>query len=45
MTSLLKILESPVMMWLCASFGDALVLVGIVTEALNKQIAGFSPVT
>ena len=45
MTAMIKILTEPAMMWLCGSFGDALVIVGIVTAALDKQIAGFTPMT
>jgi hypothetical protein len=45
MTALMKMLTKPAMMWLCGSFGDALVIVGIVTAALDKQIAGFTPLT
>jgi hypothetical protein len=41
----MSLLENPAMLWLCASFGDALVIVGIVTAALCKQIRGFTPVT
>jgi hypothetical protein len=44
MTALIKILTEPAMLWLCGSFGDALVIVGIITAALNKQIAGFTPI-
>jgi len=32
------------MMWLCGCMGDLLVLVGIVFAALNRSVAGFSPV-
>jgi hypothetical protein len=42
---MMKILTNPAMMWLCGSIGDALVIVGIVTAALNEQIAGFTPIT
>jgi hypothetical protein len=45
MTASLKLLESPVMMWLCDAFGVALAMVGIVTATSNQQIAGFSPIT
>ena len=45
MTALIKILTEPAMLWLCGSFGDALVIVGIVTAAVDKQIAGFTPIT
>jgi hypothetical protein len=45
MTALMKMLTNPAMMWLCGSIGDALVIVGIVTAALDKQIAGFTPLT
>ena len=45
MTVLIRMLTEPAMLWLCGSFGDALVIVGIVTAALGKQIAGFTPVT
>jgi hypothetical protein len=45
MTALIKILTEPAMLWLCGSIGDALVIVGIVTAALNEQIAGFTPLT
>ncbi len=45
MTAMIKILTEPWMLWLCGSFGDSLVIVGIVTAALNKQIAGFTPIT
>ena len=45
MTAILKMLTKPAMLWLCGSFGDALVVVGIITAALNKQIAGFTPIT
>ena len=45
MTALIGLLASPAMLWLCASFGDALVIVGIVTAALDKRIAGFTPMT
>ncbi|MFC2050631.1 hypothetical protein ACFLTN_05595 [Chloroflexota bacterium] len=45
MTALMKMLTKPAMMWLCGSLGDALVIVGIVTAALNEQIAGFTPLT
>ena len=31
-------------MWLCGCMGDLLVLVGIVFAALNRSVAGFSPV-
>jgi len=45
MTALIKMLTEPAMLWLCGSIGDALVIVGIVTAALNEQIAGFTPLT
>ena len=45
MTAMIKILTEPWMLWLCGSFGDSLVIVGIVTAALDKQIAGFTPIT
>lgn len=45
MTAMIKILTEPWMLWLCGSFADALVIVGIVTAALDKQIAGFTPIT
>jgi hypothetical protein len=45
MTALIKMLTEPAMLWLCGSLGDALVIVGIVTAALNEQIAGFTPMT
>lgn len=45
MTPMIKLLESPAMMWLCGFFGDGLCIVGIITAALNKTIAGFTPIT
>ena len=45
MTALIKMLTEPAMLWLCGSIGDALVIVGIVTAALNEQLAGFTPIT
>ena len=45
MTALIKMLTEPAMLWLCGSLGDALVIVGIVTAAMNEQIAGFTPLT
>lgn len=45
MTFLIKMLTESAMLWLCGFFGDALVIVGIVTAALDKQIAGFTPMT
>jgi hypothetical protein len=45
MTALIKMLTEPAMLWLCGALGDALVIVGIVTAALNEQIAGFTPLT
>jgi len=45
MTFLIKMLTEPAMLWLCGSLGDALVIVGIVTAAMDKQIAGFTPMT
>ena len=45
MTALIKILTEPAMLWLCGSLGDSLVIVGIITAALDKQIAGFTPMT
>jgi len=45
MTAMIKILTEPAMLWLCGSLGDALVIVGIVTAALDKNIAGFTPMT
>ena len=45
MTPLIRMMESRAMMWLCGCFGDGLCLVGIITAALNRTIAGFTPVT
>jgi hypothetical protein len=45
MTALIRILTEPAMLWLCGSLGDALVIVGIITAAMDKQIAGFAPTT
>jgi hypothetical protein len=45
MTALIKMLTEPAILWLCGSCGDALVIVGVITAALDKQIAGFTPVT
>lgn len=45
MTALLKMLAEPAMLWLCGACGDSLVIVGIVTAALDRQIAGFTPIT
>ena len=44
MTFLIRVLESKWMMWLCASIGDILVLLGIIFAALNMSVAGFSPI-
>lgn len=45
MTALIAFLASPAILWLCASLGDALVIVGIVTAAKDRRIAGFTPGT
>jgi hypothetical protein len=45
MTALIRMLTEPAILWLCGACGDALVIVGIITAALDKQIAGFTPVT
>ena len=45
MTALIKMLTEPAMLWLCGACGDTLVIVGVITAALDKQIAGFAPVT
>ena len=44
MTALIKMLTEPAMLWLCGSFGDALVIVGIISAALDRRIAGFTPI-
>lgn len=45
MTPLIKLMENPLMMWLCGIVGDSLCTVGIVSAVTDKEVAGFKPTT
>ena len=44
MTFLVKTLGQEWMIWLCGICGDVLTITGIVFAALNKSLAGFTPI-
>lgn len=45
MCKLTECVKKPVWIWLTGGLGKALLIVGIVTAAMNVTIAGFTPVT
>jgi len=44
MEKLTKLVAQPRVIWFFAGLGDALLVVGIVTAAINATFAGFTPI-